>query len=66
MKTNFNDWLNYYRPLLVEHYRDFEKIFEGEQEVPCFLEFAAHCFRNTTQTYNSKKMRYEAKIYRNH
>lgn len=62
-KTNFLEWVIHYENILLPYYRDFTEMFPSNKE-PSFRDFMAYCYRNTKQTYNRKKMRYEARIYR--
>lgn len=62
MKTNFQEWCNFYSPVLLPYYHSFCCLFPEEEE-PSFQNFMIHCFRNTRQTYDNTKRMSKAPIY---
>lgn len=58
---NFNEWSNYYAPVLEDYYLDFTRLFE--RHPPDFSEFLEYCYNNTKCDYNPNRNRYECRIY---
>ena len=61
-KDNFEEWCNYYAPVLHHHYLNFTQLFDNDP--PDFLTFMEHCYINTRSYYNSTKNKYECRIYK--
>jgi len=61
-KDNFEEWCNYYAPVLHHHYLNFTQLFDNDP--PVFLTFMEHCYINTRSYYNSTKNKYECRIYK--
>ena len=62
VKTNFEEWYNFYTPTLIPYYYRMCYLFSTGEE-PSFTTFMIHCFRNTRQTYDSNKKILKAPIY---
>lgn len=62
MRTNFQEWANFYHPLLQDYYWRFSSLFPRD-EAPSYNRFLVYCWQNTDRHYNRRKMRWETPIH---
>ena len=60
-RDNFEEWYNYYSPVLYNYYLDFITLFDNKSP-PDFLQFMEYCYINTKGHYNRYRNIYQCKI----